>query len=580
MRLPRRSSTALATACFLAGAACTACRDGGTAVADAQAGEVPPGRDAGLTFSVNTARRHPVSRLIYGMNFATETAPWAGAATPPEVTLNRMGGNRLSAYNWETNHSNAGADYKYQNDDFLSASSVPGEAVRTRAVATFARGAAFMATVPMLPYVAGDACGCEVGTTDAARTSRLAAHFKRNVAAHGAPFASSPDRRDDAVYQDEFVAWLARLTGPAADTARPLLLSLDNEPDSWHTTHKEVMSDLNDDADTPRLQTYDGFVDTTIAFARAAKTVAPNAVVFGPAVATYAGITTLGRYPKDDPTYGSWRTKPFLTVYLDRLRAAEAAAGRRLVDVLDVHWYPAAGTRHGEITNDYAPQDSADVEARLQAPRSLWDPTYDEGSWVSGVTGGPIRLLPRLREQIAAHYPGTKLAVTEYYFGRGGDISGGIAQADALGIFGREGVYAAALWPQAGVWAQPYAGDGRRAYAYAFAAYRMYRNFDGAGGSFGDTGVDATTSDPSASSVYASLDAQGRVVLVAINKRRQPRPVRISVAHPAALRMAHVYTLTDAGPAATHAPDLAVGAGNTLDYTMPALSVSTLVLAP
>jgi hypothetical protein len=125
----------------------------------------------------------------------------------------------------------------------------------------------------------------------------------------------------------------------------------------------------------------------------------------------------LGRHPTDDPVYGSWRTRPFLDVYLDRLHAAEQREGRRLVDVLDVHWYPAA--QHGrEVTNDHAPQDSAMVEARLQAPRALWDPTYDERSWVTEVTGGPVRLLPRLREQIAAHYPGTRLAVTEYYYGR------------------------------------------------------------------------------------------------------------------------------------------------------------------
>lgn len=538
--------------------------------ADAKTGQA--GQAGALTFAVNTARRHAVSRLIYGMNFATEREPWGGADTPAEVTLNRMGGNRLSAYNWETNYSNAGSDYKFQNDQYLSGSTAPGEAVRVRAAATFARGAAFMATVPMLPYVAADACGCEVGTGDDDRAARLATHFKRNVAARGAPFPARPDAADGAVYQDEFVAWFGRaFPGAAGDTTQPRLVSLDNEPDSWHATHKEVVSDL---------QTYDGFIDTTIAFARAVKSVAPGAVVFGPAVATYAGVTTLGRYPKDDPTYGNWRSKPFLSVYLDRLRATEASAGRRLVDVLDVHWYPASGTRRGEITNDYAEQEDADVEARVQAPRSLWDPTYDEGSWVSGVTGGPVRLLPRLREQIAAHYPGTKLAVTEYYFGRGGDISGGVAQADVLGVFGREEVYAAALWPQAGLWAKPYGGDGRRAYAYVFGAFRMYLNYDGQGGRFGDTGVEATASDPAAASVYASLDAQGRVVVVAINKRASAQPVRVAVAHPTALRTARVFTLTAAGAAPARAPDLAVGAGNTLDYTMPALSVSTLVLAP
>ena len=48
--------------------------------------------------------------------------------------------------------------------------------------------------------------------------------------------------------------------------------------------------------------------------------------------------------------------------------------------------------------------------------------------------------------KIAAHYPGTKLSISEYNYGAGGDISGGIAQADVLGVFGREGLFS----PQCG----------------------------------------------------------------------------------------------------------------------------------
>ncbi len=537
--------------------------------------------DGPLTFRVTTARRHAISRLIYGANAATDPAAWGGATPPTQLALNRMGGNRLSAYNWENNYSNAGADYSYHNDQLLSASTKPGEAVRTRAAATFARGAAFLATVPMLPFVAADACGCDVGTSDADRAARLAAHFRPNApsrpAGTGAPSAVSPQ----PVYQEDFVRWATQtFPGATADSTRRLMFALDNEPDAWHGTHKEVVSNLGDDPAAPRLQTYDAFVDTTIAFARAVKRAAPDALVFGPGVATYTGAVTLGRYPTPDPVYGSWRVHPFLDVYLDRMRAAESSGGRRLLDVLDVHWYPAAGTRAGEITNDNAPQDSAQVEARVQAPRSLWDPTYDEQSWVSSVTAGPIRLLPRLRAQIAAHYPGTRLAVSEYYYGRAGDISGGIAQADVLGIFGREQVFAAALWPQANIWAPPYAGRGALAYAYAFGAFAMYLDYDGAGGRFGDVGVEATTSDPAAASVFASLDASGRVVLVAINKRRTARPVRVVVAHPTPLRAARVYTLTGASPTPARAADLVVPADNAFTYVMPPLSVSTLVLGP
>lgn len=140
--------------------------------------------------------------------------------------------------------------------------------------------------------------------------------------------------------------------------------------------------------------------------------------------------------------------RDFQEFWLSQVAAAEQAAGRRLVDVLDVHWYPEA-TRGGTriIGTDTTP---AVVAARLQAPRSLWDPSYTETSWItSSSTFGPIRLIPRLFDKIAASDPGTKLAITEYNYGGGSHISGAIAEADVLGVFGREGVFAAAEWPLA-----------------------------------------------------------------------------------------------------------------------------------
>ena len=48
---------------------------------------------------------HAISRFIYGMN------GWNGSGRPANLTLSRSGGNRMTAYNWETNASNAGSDY-------------------------------------------------------------------------------------------------------------------------------------------------------------------------------------------------------------------------------------------------------------------------------------------------------------------------------------------------------------------------------------------------------------------------------------------------------------------------------------
>jgi hypothetical protein len=553
-------------------------------LADSAVVTVTPGpQPVALTVRVNTAVRTTISRFIYGMNASVDTEapytgafPWYGAVPPAAITFDRFGGNRYSAYNWENNFSHAGVDYLHQNDDFLSSSRAPAAAVVSRVARARQRGAATLVTVPMLSHVAGDGNG-PVDTLDATRAVRLATRFRRNVATKPGPLADTPDLGDDVVYQDEFVRAITRaFPGATGDAQAPIMFSLDNEPDAWHATHKAILGDSADNPSRPRLQTYEGFLNTTVSFASAIKRVAPDAVVFGPAVATYAGVLTIGRYPYPDPQHG---TRSFIEFYLERLAQAEATAGRTLVDVLDLHWYPAIGTNRGEISNDYALQDAAMIRARLQAPRSLWDGSFDENSWVSGVTNGPIRLLPRLRELIQRYKPGMKIAFTEYYFGRSGDISGGLAQADLLGVFGREGVFAANFWPQAGVWAEPWLGDGSKAYAYAFGAFRSFLDYDGQGARFGDIGVSTVATDTVNASAYGSLDAAGRVVLVLINKRAEMARTSVQLTHPSPMRTAQTYVMRD-GQATPRPEQSYAVTDNAVVLELPPYSVTTVQFRP
>ena len=77
-----------------------------------------------VTFAIDSTQDvRAISRFIYGMN------GWDPAARPANLTLSRSGGNRMTAYNWETNASNAGSDYLNQNDDFLGGGNTPNGAV-------------------------------------------------------------------------------------------------------------------------------------------------------------------------------------------------------------------------------------------------------------------------------------------------------------------------------------------------------------------------------------------------------------------------------------------------------------------
>ncbi len=500
---------------------------------------VTPGNPGAVdvSFDIRSDRDvHRISPLIYGTNGAKDIAN-------TRQTLVRLGGNRWTAYNWENNASNAGSDYYYQNDSYLSSSSAPGDAVYRGVETARKAGAATLVTVPIVDYVAADTKGG--GDVRDSGANYLSTRFKQNHATKGAAFSATPNVADGAVYQDEFVSWLKN-----AEPNANILFSLDNEPDLWSDTHPEVH---------PSPVGYAELVKRNSDYAKAIKAVWPGAKVVGPVSYGWYGFVTL-----QDAPDGSGNGE-FIDYYLTQMRAAERAAGKRLVDYLDLHWYPEVQAGGARITGSGT--SSAVVSAREQAPRSLWDPSYTETSWITGYLGEPLRLLKRMQDKIAANYPGTGLAITEWNYGGGGHISGAIATADVLGIFGRENVGLANFWELS------------EDESYTYAAFRAFRNFDGAGATFGDTSIQAANSDVSNASVYASIDAArpSRMVVVAINKSSAKKTAGIKVAHTSAYSQARVYTLTASGPSLKPGSAVSAVATNAFRYEMPAQSVSVLV---
>jgi hypothetical protein len=418
--------------------------------------------------------------------------------------------------------------------------------VRDSIVAAQARGAAILLTVPTNGYVAAD----KNGGGDVNQTPNyLQVRFEESLPSKGAPFTLMPDAGDGFVYQDEFVNWVDHeFPDSGAGSAHPVFFSLDNEPDLWPDTHPRIHPDAT---------TYAELAAKSIAYATAIKNVSPAALVFGPVNYGWYGYVALQGAPDA-------AGRDFQEFWLAEIEAAQQLFGARLVDVLDVHWYPEAQGGGVRITGTETTP--AVVAARLQAPRSLWDPTYTETSWIAqDSVGGPIALLPRLQDKIDTNAPGTKLAVTEYNYGGGQHISGGIAQADVLGIFGREGVFAANEWPLA--------GDE----SYIEAAFEMYRNFDGANGRFGDTSVRANTDDIAGTSVYASLDSADatRMVLVVLNKTALPQNASLDIASPASCA-GRVHQLSAGVASLVRAADRAGGANHFPTRCRP--GVSTLPL--
>ncbi len=316
----------------------------------------------------------PISRLIYGVNQPIDDA-WANA------TFLRFGGNRTTAYNWVTNASNAGSDYHFQNDGYLSGTT-PGAAVAAVLHNAYDHDAAALITVPINGSVSAD----EKADGDVRKSGPdyLQTRFRPEAPAKNAPFTLTPDPNSTVVYQDEFVNWVkTNYPYGQTDPHRRIYFELDNEPGLWSETHAEVH---------PKKLTYAELVRKTIAYATAVKNVEPNTLIFGPANYGWGGYVTL----QDAPDANG---RDFQVFYLQQLAKAGAAAGRRLLDVLDVHWYPEA--TGGGVRIDGMESNPAVVAARLQAPRSLWDPTYMETSWITKNTRHPIDLIPVFQKKIA-----------------------------------------------------------------------------------------------------------------------------------------------------------------------------------
>jgi hypothetical protein len=149
-----------------------------------------------------------------------------------------------------------------------------------------------------------------------------------------------------------------------------------------------------------------------------------------------------------------------------------------------------------------------------------------------------------------------------------------MAEADALGIFGQQGLFAANWWD-----------DGSSA-TYVNSAFNMYLNYDGHGHKFGNTSIAASTNNIASTAVYASEDAgnSNRMVLTMINRTNAQVTSTLNISNSSMLSLVNAYQLTSASSAIQHvvynatSPQWLWLTANQLSYNLPAMSVTTLVL--
>src|ERR1700691_3018707 len=258
----------------------SAVNSAGQSANSAQASATPAIPTANVTITINPAQTKAISPYIYGINFYSGVT-----GAPPQLTFDRAGGNRWTAYNWETNASNAVSDYLYENDDYLSSSAVPAEAVRSFIAGDQSNGLASLMTVQLQGLVAGDESG-PVSVANPPDLTRFKQVVDQKSTVSNAPFTINPSTTNANVYMDEFVWALdQKFSGQGifgANPAHPTFVSLDNEPELWNSTHLEIQG--------PNPVTSDAYIAKTISITEALRNQFPNMVIFGPVHYGFQGI--------------------------------------------------------------------------------------------------------------------------------------------------------------------------------------------------------------------------------------------------------------------------------------------------
>lgn len=507
-------------------------------------------------FEINpdSAKRH-ISSAIYGVNTVPLSSDNVTNLLPAaNLKAERIGGNRLTGYNWENNYSNAGSDWKNNSDDHLLNNPVKTAAGPGGTMITFMDRCKKLneystIQLPMAGYVAADNGG-PVTESQVAPSSR----WKKVVYQKGSAFATSPSISDDNVYVDEFVNYMVKKYGKASEGGVKSYC-LDNEPGLWTSTHARIV---------PAALSIDTLIARSVALSKAVKAVDPSAEILGNEAFGWMEYRTFSQVSGWD----SYKTKYdwAISAYLGEMKKKSDEAGKRLLDVLTVHWYPEAkGDKR--ICEDTAGSEST-IQARLQAPRSLWDSTYVETSWItSSNSGKAINLLPRLQKSIDTTYPGTKLGITEYNYGGSAHISGALALVDVLGVFGSKGVYVANLHDAVKGFLAP--------------AFLMYQNFDGKYSTYGDTCVAAVSPSAADYSVYASLDSKSSKLLhvMLINKKSTESSITFNIKGTKQYKAGIVYALTKDSTKIARLKDVDPISNSKVNYTVPAYAVLHFVLS-
>ena len=420
----------------------------------------PPISASGALVADCKAPGHDISTGIYGIAFADAKKELGASA-------HRWGGNTTSRYNFQLGNAwNTAQDWYWQNVKIDSWEVFANKAEQ--------KGGFAAITVPIMGWIAKDT---DAYSFSIAKMGSQKEHDPQSdkrdrgngINLLGKPLPPPPPETTSIKVTPEMVgAWVKQIKEtdakrPSAKNGRLVrMYILDNEPGLWHTTHRDVH---------PEPMSYDELLEKTIAFATAIRKADPDAMIAGPASYGwweyfYSAKDHEAGFSKK-PDRLAHGDVPLIEWYLKKLKEHEDKTGVRLLDVLDVHFYPQSEGVHGNNGEGEGTDDGTNAR-RMRTTRALWDPSYKDESWIDD----KVQLIPRMKNIIAQNYPGLKLSIGEYAFGGEMHMSGAATLAEILGRMAQQNLDYAFYWmaPK----------DGSAAYQ----AFRAYANYDGKGSRF------------------------------------------------------------------------------------------------
>ena len=442
---------------------------------------------------------HTISDGIYGVcNLPSDKLRDYG------IAVTRWGGNTSSRYNWKINADNGANDWYFKNRGTPIRDLTETAYLKHLQTARAIQATTYQ-TVPMLGWVAKDHQShafpvrrhgpqkhTEPNHADVGNGVRIDGKPIRDVDPRETSIAAGPD------FVAEAVAFVSKHAG-RADGQGVKYWVLDNEPMLWHQTHRDVRAEPLG---------YDELWERTVRYAEAIKQTDPTAKVAG---FCSWGWTDLFFSAKDEGNdgYATQRDcrnhggEPLGEWFIRKCGEYQKKHGQPLIDVFDFHWYPQCEAK-GKSPHMGRGMDVDFNELRLRSTRDLWDPIYTQESWIrSTVDKCPTQVIRRVRQWIERHNPSMEICLGEYNFGGSDNITGGLAQADAFGILASEKVDLAFIW---------HTPEGTQD-----LAWQLFRNFDGAGGRFGERHIDAKSLH-SDLAIHAAKRKDGATTIAVINK--------------------------------------------------------------